>query len=78
MNDRDPYTLDYQSYEFESSSIVHAECFVENLFAWCVLSEAEIARKTPKMSFQRFVRCHEVVMSLGVFQKTDTSRYEGK
>ena len=33
------------------------------------ISEAEIARKTPKMSFQRFVRCHEVVMSLGVFSE---------
>ena len=27
MNDQDPYTLDYQSYAFESSSIVHADCF---------------------------------------------------
>ena len=27
MNDRDLYTLDYQSYEFASSSIVHADCF---------------------------------------------------
>lgn len=27
MNDRDAYTLDYQSYEFKSSSIVHADCF---------------------------------------------------
>jgi site-specific DNA-methyltransferase (adenine-specific) len=27
VNDRDPYTLDYQSYEFETSSIVHADCF---------------------------------------------------
>jgi site-specific DNA-methyltransferase (adenine-specific) len=27
VNDRDLYTLDYQSYEFASSSIVHADCF---------------------------------------------------
>ena len=27
MNDRALYTLDYQSYKFESSSIVHADCF---------------------------------------------------